>query len=480
MRAKFLAVWRTCFAWGTWGQRVRTVTLSIVLALVGFWAYGVLSVHFYRPKPMITLSGKTQTQCVGRYLMDVPVELGLLGSNDTQLLYGLDENFKKVEMDVKDPDYTRTQFEKEVQARVDDIKGERTDWGSPTLLAQEVIETQYGKGLMLRFLNRGTVSARIQSELHMLVGSRYTLLKSNSYDIPDPEPKATKEKPMYTYIDPKPAEDRLRAVAMNIQGYTDATKAPQGFCVAGVVLNNKTMGYDIETAFFHSNVDSEQLPHVNLTINMQGQYAGHSEEYENLFQRVNSQSAGLRVALAAEGGQLVVLRHKTPQINSMPGREYGHAMHTIGGKVIFQLFAETALAKEQQSMLRPFFNFDFEAGSSMEEKTSPLDEEQVLKIWDGLLGTMRLSPANGGNRIDAQTGGLVPTVKVGQTCPRTGWWEPSLPGSHPAAPYLASSAQRFKMVTAGQPMPHVYAKFMFADTADADNAAITWTFVKEA
>lgn len=477
MRNTLIALWRTCFAWGTWSQRLRTVFIAFALALLCFWANGVLSVHFYRPKHMITLSGKTQTQCVGRYLMDVPVELGLIGSNDTQLLYGLDENFKKVEMDVKDPDYTRTQFEKEVQARVDDIKGERTDWGAPTLLAQEVIETQYGKGLMLRFLNRGTVSARIQSELHMLVGSRYTLLKSNSYDIPDPEPKATKEKPMYTYIDPKPAEDRLRAVATNIQGYTDATKAPEGFCVAGVVLNNKTMGYDIETAFFSSNADPAVLPHLNLNINMKGQYVNTNED--NVFDRVAKVSPILRAELASGGGQLVGLRHGTPKINGMSAREHGHAMH-IDGKVVFHLMMETALPKDQQSLLRPAFDFDFEAGNAMAEKTSPLDEEQVLKIWDTLLGTMRLSPANGGQRVDAQTGGLVPTVKVGQTCPKTGWWEPSLPNTHPSFAYLGRDPQRFKMVTAGQPMPHVYAKFMFPDTADADNAAITWTLVKEA
>jgi hypothetical protein len=99
-----------CFAFGTWGQRARTVAFSLILALMGFWAYGVLAVHFYRPQPMTTLSGKTQTQCVGRYLIDVPVELGRLDSNAVGLLYGLDTDFNKVEMVVKNPDYTRPQF----------------------------------------------------------------------------------------------------------------------------------------------------------------------------------------------------------------------------------------------------------------------------------------------------------------------------------------------------------------------------------
>ena len=457
-------------------QRARTVAFSLILTLIGFWAYGVLAVHFYRPQPMITLSGKTQTQCVGRYLIDVPIELGRLGSNSTVLTYGLTTDFDTVEMDVKHSDYTRAQFEKEVQARIDDIKGERTDWGTPTLLTHEVIETRYGRALMLRFLTHGFIESGITHELHALIGTRYVLLHGESY-VPNPEP-VTKQ-PWYKLIDPKPAEDRLRNVAMNIQDYTDATKAPEGFCVAGVVLNHKTMGYDIETAFFHSNADKEVLPDVRLTLNMQGQYAGHSEERENLFQRVSRQSTGLRALLAAEGGQLVVLRHATPRINGMPGREYGHAMHTLGGKVIFQFFAETALAKDQQSMLRPFFNFDFEAGSSMEEKTSPLDENQVLAIWDTLLTTMRLSPANGGNRIDGKTGALVPQTRVGEVCPRSGVWAASLPDTHPAARNLAIYHGRFRNVRAGDPMPTMFARFMFPQTADADNADITWSWVNQ-
>ena len=467
---------RACFAFGTWGQRARTVALSLVLALIGFWAYGVLAVHFYRPQPMITLSGKTQTQCVGRYLIDVPVELGRLGSNDVDLLYSLDTDFDKVEMEVKDPDYTRPRFETEVQARLDDLKRRTNDWGTSKLLAQEIINTRYGRALMLRYLDTGDVESRINQELHMLVGSRYTLLKTESNRTPKPEPIATNEKPMYTYIDPKPAEDHLRNVAMNIQDYTDATKAPEGFCVAGVVLNHKTMGYDIETAFFHSSADKEFLPKTNLAIGMKGQYANNNED--NVFDRVARANPILRADLATGGGQLVQLRHGTPKINGMPAREYAAAMH-IAGKVVFHLMAETALPKDQQSLQRPAFIFDFEAGSSMEEKTSPLDENQVLAIWDTLLTTMRLSPANGGNRIDGKTGALVPQTRVGEVCPRSGVWAASLPDTHPAARNLAIYHGRFRNVRAGDPMPTMFARFMFPQTADADNADITWSWVNQ-
>ena len=346
------ALVRYWFPWGTWGQRMRSVLLGMALLVAAisliYWAYGRLSVTFYKPKHMITLSGKVQTQCVGRYLIDVPVELGGLGIHSTSFIYGLTKDFDSVEMDIKGSDYTRTQFEKDVRARVDDIKGERTDWGAPTLLAQEVLETSNGRALMLRYLDTGTKSSAIDHELHILVGTRYAILKTISY-VPDPEP-VTNE-PWYTFIDPKPAEDRLRKIAMNIKGYTDATKAPEGFCMDGVVMDDKTMGYDIETALFDARVNRELLPRTEFSINMEGQYGNNHEETQ--FQRVDNVSTALAVEMLAAGWQVVELRRNTPKINGIPAREYVSATH-MTNKVMFRGLAETALPKAQQSPQRPY------------------------------------------------------------------------------------------------------------------------------
>ena len=179
---------RNCFPWVTWGQKARSVALGTALlvaaSLLSFWAYGRLCITFYKPEHMITLSGKIQTQCVGRYLVDVPVELGRLGIQSSQFIYGLTRDFEEVTVDVKAEDFTRAQFEKTVQARADDLKRYTNNWGTSKLLTQEMIDTPNGKALLLRYLNRGDVDARIKSELHILVGSRYVLLKSNSYNTP--------------------------------------------------------------------------------------------------------------------------------------------------------------------------------------------------------------------------------------------------------------------------------------------------------
>jgi hypothetical protein len=67
---------------------------------------------------------------------------------------------------------------------------------------------------------------------------------------------------------------------------------------------------------------------------------------------------------------------------------------------------------------------------------------------------------------------------VGEACPTSGIWEASLPKTSYNAPALATAPQRFQKIKAGSPMPEVYAKSLARETADADNAAITWTLVR--
>lgn len=477
---KHLAVLSALFAWNTWGQRLRTsglvLVLSIVLGLLGFWAYGRGAVYFYHPENMTTLSGTTRTHCVGRYLIDVPVEMGNFGAS-AEFLYGLDASFKTVEVVVDSEDFTPDRFMRKTNARIDELNSKQNnDLKIPLLLAQEVWNTPHGKALMLRYLDNEIYSfALVSSEVHMLIGGRYVLIRGKSTEDDYNDVKSGRQS--YKFINPKPLEDRLKVIAQNIKGYSNATQAPEGFCVAGVVMNDRTMGYDVETGGFGISIDSDKklLPDTRFHIRMQGQY-GHEEE--NLLQRVDRVNLGVRAVLATQGAQLFVLRKGDRAINGMPGMEYAEAIHVTHSDVGFTMRAQTNLPKEKQSLQRPYIEFLLSFGQN---KPSSLDQTRALKVWDTLIRTMRLSPANGGRQIDPKTGDLVPPVKVGQTCPRSGLWEAYLPATHPEASHLAGLPQAFRVKSAqvGEPMPAFYARFMFPHTAEAGNAAITWRWLQE-
>jgi len=201
-------------------------------------------------------------------------------------------------------------------------------------------------------------------------------------------------------------EERLQKVAQNIKGYTDANKAPEGFCLAGVVMNNKTMGYDIETADFYGRNEPKWAQGIDFGVNMDGQFPSDGP---NLLQRSNEFVTELRKLVVSGGGHVNHLRSGERKISAMPIFEDVVALF-YKGNVAFKFAVENALPKTQRSLLRPGFTVSLDFGDH--EKPSPVTQEQAIKMWDDMLNSMRLSPANGGNRVDPQTGDLVQEIDL--------------------------------------------------------------------
>jgi len=410
MKSMLLAAWHWMFRFETLGQTIgtamRSALLFVCVGLLTYCTYGQLAPTFYQPTNMATLSGKTQTQCVGRYLLDVPVELGTFGVSVSSFIYGLDENFDTVEVEVKYEDHTPVQFAEATLKRIKELKEKKNDdLHIPLLLAQEVWKTPHGKVLLLRYLKDDVASfSLVNSELHMLIGKRYAVVKGTSAEDDYHNVKPGRES--YKFINPKPMEERLQKVAQNIKGYTDANKAPEGFCLAGVVMNNKTMGYDIETADFYGRNEPKWAQGIDFGVNMDGQFPSDGP---NLLQRSNEFVTELRKLVVSGGGHVNHLRSGERKISAMPIFEDVVALF-YKGNVAFKFAVENALPKTQRSLLRPGFTVSLDFGDH--EKPSPVTQEQAIKMWDDMLNSMRLSPANGGNRVDPQTGDLVQEIDL--------------------------------------------------------------------
>ncbi len=478
-------LWHWLIRFDTLGDTLGTVGRLVVVlmftSLLSFYTYGQLAASFYTPKIMANFSGQTQTQCVGRYLVDAPVELGRFLIHSSSFIYGLTADFDSVEIAVKYDDYTPQQFAETAKKRAKALMDEKNlDMHIPLLLKQEVWDTPNGKVLMLRYLEDEfyAISA-VKSEVHMLLGNRYAIATGESYESRNDPHKNDKGRHSYKFIDPKPMEARLLNIAKNIKGYSDANKAPEGFCLAGVVMNNKTMGYDIETALF-TNLDKEKrVPDIDWDIDMEGQYPSTDEP--NLLQRIESSNKDLRLFFARDGVSVNTIRFGQRKINGMDSYEVAESLYFKNKKkATFQFNSENAIPKAQRSLQRPGFTVSLNFGS--DDKPSPVTQDQAIKLWDDMINSIRLSPANGGHAVDAQTGQLPPEVKVGEACPRTGVWMPSLPSGHPSAQLLATYYGRFKQVQEGRPMPEFYSAMHPSEQAktDALNAALVWTWVRAA
>ena len=219
------------------------------------------------------------------------------------------------------------------------------------------------------------------------------------------------------------------------------------------------------------HADEKLWPNTELNIYMEGQFG---QPKETLIERMDRVNPELR-AILRKNTQLIELRKHARSINGMPGQEYAAAFHFPQG-VAFDFMAENRMVKKQMSLLRPSMSLRLELGGL--EKPSPLSADQANKLWDGLLNSLRLSPANGGARVDpaSNPGNFKPTAKVGQQSPRDGWWRAGLPPGHRSAHLLDQKPYVDRQLKKGDLMPEVYAQFM-SPNADADNAQIIWRWL---
>jgi hypothetical protein len=193
-----------------------------------------------------------------------------------------------------------------------------------------------------------------------------------------------------------------------------------------------------------------------------------------LFQRLDKGHATL-LALLSSGKEL---RRRELVVNGVAGQEYLYRTASERSDWTEYHFEWTANGKVEDNY-HPDVSVRFDISTPGRQQLPPApfkSDEEAMAFWDAALGTVQLRPVTAENGIKPSLGGaMTPTCKVGALCPASGIWEASLPTKHPAAPYLAGASSRFVTVQAGQPMPEVYAGFMFPQTAEADNAAVVWT-----
>jgi hypothetical protein len=176
-----------------------------------------------------------------------------------------------------------------------------------------------------------------------------------------------------------------------------------------------------------------------------------------------------------------VIRKGQRTINGLPGEEYLYRERSNDGRWTVYSFRWELAAKAEniyQPQTSMFMNVKLPVTVEYPEPPFKNDEE-ALAFWDAVTSTLRLRPMQGRDgKSMAPDASPPPTARVGEVCPKAGVWEARLPPNHPTADSLATSHYRFKEVASGQAMPEMYAEFMFPKTAAADNAAVTWHWVK--
>jgi hypothetical protein len=117
---------------------------STVLFLLGIcnpsgWAIERVAYMEYIPEVATTFSPQTRTHCLGRYLIDLPEDMGMPRLSHATLYFGLGSDFKTVEVQMprQEEDIDRATFEKMVTIRRDELKNSFNAAVGVTLLLAE-------------------------------------------------------------------------------------------------------------------------------------------------------------------------------------------------------------------------------------------------------------------------------------------------------------------------------------------------------
>lgn len=369
------------------------LVLALATALLRGWL-PFLYAPRYSPDTMTPLTTQRTTHCIGRYLIDLPsnFELRTGGWGDIELYYGLDKNFERVYATVKQGRYTSEEFWDEVNAR-------RFGLGSAVNSATKGSMLLHGEQLgnssaLLRRLGDEHYGSSIKTEVHVLVGPRYVTLEQESY---------SRDENDITYLnaDPGPAEARLKMIASQLLPYENAARAKPGFCMQGVLFD---VGQDDETAKFM--FEAKDIPDVHLDVHY---HAVTGQPRIGLYERVDeAERRLLQMKLAT-----VVFRRGDRPLGGEPAEEL---LSKLARPAIHNFKIERR-DNAPRSLDRPFFSLALNTGNeymvavvdpserpdntekvfySSQDKAmvhrmgdSSLSDEQVLKLWDEVVASVR-------------------------------------------------------------------------------------------
>lgn len=187
-----------------------------------------------------------QTHCVGRYLIDVPESFVWNEFPQVELYYGMDENFKTVNVQIVDAHSNPEKFEARVLKRINSIAIDKNRQANGKMLLER---RNFGENLIfIKRYKTNVLNRSYTHEAHQLIGNIHVFLTANSF----PE-------------DTRSAEEVLVRLTSQLQLIKKPlTQQGPGFCLGPVLINADS---DNEILINHFARDKNQ-PDIRLRVYM--------------------------------------------------------------------------------------------------------------------------------------------------------------------------------------------------------------------
>lgn len=305
-----------------------------------------------------------RTHCIGRLLIDLPEDFEHSPLSEVELVYGLDENWRKVKVTVP-----------------------RIDESQPTLQAlkaKQVAELTARYEADTPTKNMLALTRAVDSETELVRAHRESL---SSFDVHVFRQIASAvglfESASYKKDKPEDIETRLLSIAQSTRYVADPSTAGKGTCLGPLLID---AGQDGE--WFMLSFHSPKDPVLHIGVNMNSLRA--EAEDGGLIARTDRRTTEF---LRPMGIKLDFIRRGKVLLAGGPGEEQAFRYEENGVKYLS--FAAEVLQSSPATFAVPVINVEMKLGGQLlsgEYRGASMSEKDALALWDAIIKSIRPRP----------------------------------------------------------------------------------------
>ena len=380
-------------------QSLAIAGVAIALAVLA-WAVEWRPQHSNEKKGE-PLMDKRMTVCVGRFLIDLPM--------DAQITF-TPGRVAGVNISARDG-YTEERLKFDIAER-EHLLGQKTnEYGRPSLEKKNEVSAVNFKATILYYDREKPVTMIVRGEkipgaeegisieglgLH---ADRLYRFEGKSLASPIDENNVAKLLAQFESVD------------------RDTVPTQPGFCTEGGVIHDPIAAEDNESIAIFASLKG----HPDVAIRLDST-VNFKEIQESLLSREAHNSVRNEFASSFKN-----LRKQARTVHGIDGEEVGDKVKEANGTSGF-MFTWASMGK-LRDVTAPKITLELQTGLGRpgQPVNSSLDDDAVLKLWDAVSSSIRLRPIVGGEKLgNAGASSSVPLGELaesGRICPTTGFWE---------------------------------------------------------
>lgn len=305
-----------------------------------------------------------RTHCVGRYLIDLPADFEQMLASDVELTYGVDKNFRTVNVKVLRAAGPQPLFDSIVSRRAAELAAEHHfEAPSKSMLASR--QRFNDNTELIRSYKSPDMLGSYRSEYYAQHGAAVAVFAGR----------------VYTDEQPDPIEAKILKVVKRTSFVPSPDKAGHGTCLGPLLIDAGQDGERFVLAF-----RAKSVPDVLIEINMNSMLA---KSDGGLLKRWDSK-AGMLNKLDFQSS---TLRRGTVAVGGMPGeellskgKEHGHVVRG---------FTAEALQTKPATFSTPSLAISMNMGGQLESSDyvdASWSDEGAMAIWDAIVKSIRPRP----------------------------------------------------------------------------------------